>query len=89
MSTHITPPCVCLYCGKRLDRMSPVAGNPQPHEGAVTICIRCGAVMRVSANLTPEGFSDEEIAEITQDPEWMAQIAKIVRAVHFVRHQKG
>lgn len=86
-----TPECVCLNCGKVFDALGTgdlnVAADPQP--GDVTVCIRCGAVMKIGDNLRVRGMTDAEMDELQADTEWMNQVARLVKTIHFMRHMIG
>lgn len=86
-----TPECRCLNCGARLDAVG--TGDPaveaHPLPGDVTVCIRCGAVMKLDDALRLRGMSEVEMDELVNDKEWMDQVAKIVRAVYFIKHIDG
>jgi hypothetical protein len=63
------------------------AADPRP--GDVTVCIRCGAVMRLDDNLRVRGMTDAEMDELVADRKWMNQVAKMVGAIHFMKHMAG
>lgn len=43
--TTRTPLTVCWHCDRPLDAATPIdAGDPVPDEGAVSLCLYCGAV---------------------------------------------
>lgn len=76
----------CLNCGYLMDTLSPCfEHNITPKPGDVSICLRCGAVMKISDNLTPRGMTEAEINALLEDEEFMFEIGKIVRAIHMVR----
>jgi hypothetical protein len=64
-----------------------VEARPSPGDAAV--CINCGGVMMLDDQLRPRGMSDEEMDELAADREFMDQIARIVRKVHFLKHVRG
>jgi hypothetical protein len=81
------PDSACLNCGKPMNMLG--TGDPnieaKPEPGDVTVCIKCGAVMKLDQNLRPRGMSDQEMDELVADREWMDEVAKMVHAVQFVR----
>jgi hypothetical protein len=85
------PESRCLNCGKLMDALG--TGDydvpADPHPGDVTICIKCGAVMRLDGNLRMRGMTDAEMDELVADKEWMNQVAKMVGAIHFMKHMEG
>jgi hypothetical protein len=85
--TYKTPESKCLNCGKVMDRASnPDGDHGPPEEGCLTLCIRCGAVMAFDRNLGLRGLTDQEIDEITSDPDYMLHLGKMARAIQFIRH---
>lgn len=94
MSRHdvaLVPESRCLNCGHAMNAVGTADLNDiaLPSPGDVTVCIRCGAVMMLDENLRLRGMSDAEMDELVADTEWMGQIAKMVRAIHFVKHMEG
>lgn len=84
---HHTPECACLYCGRRVNAAGSPDGSPipAPAEGDVTICMRCGAVMRFNAAGKVRGMSDAEMDELIADAEYMNMLARLVRRIRFIR----
>lgn len=85
------PESRCLDCGKTLDALGTgdkaLAARPEP--GDVTVCIRCGAVMKLDEKLRLRGLTDAEMDELVNSRETMQELAKVVRAIHVVRHMVG
>jgi hypothetical protein len=63
--------------------------GPPPTGRDVTVCIKCGAVMMLDRDLKVRGMTDAEIAELTSDLELMNVLARMVRCVHLMRHDKN
>ena len=84
---HRTPECACLHCGYHLDAAGSPDGSPiaPPAEGDLSICLRCGAVMKYNSAGKVRGMTDPEIDELIADTEQMNILAKLVRGIHFVR----
>jgi hypothetical protein len=81
------PESACLNCGHLLNALGTgdlnVEAKPEP--GDVTVCIKCGAVMKLDQDLRPRGMSDQEMDELVADREWMDEVARVVQTVHFIR----
>ena len=75
----------CLQCGKRLNALGALEGEPQPQPGSLIVCIKCGAVMMAADDLTPRGMTDAEMDGVTNDRETMNELARVVRKVQFVQ----
>jgi hypothetical protein len=89
---HIrVPESRCLNCGARMDGLGTgdrdVEAKPEP--GDVAVCIKCGAVMKLDENLRLRGMTEAEMDELTADRAWMDEVARMVRAIHFVKHMAG
>lgn len=86
-----TPECNCLNCGKLLSALG--TGDPtveaKPEPGDVTVCLRCGAVMKLADDLRVRGMTDAEMDELIADKEWMNHVARMVKAIQFMKHMKG
>ena len=82
-----TPECVCLNCGEAMN----ATAKPQkpddelPEDGAIVVCLRCGAAMAYDSKLGVRGFTEKEIDEIMADPDALNDLAKTVKAVQFIR----
>jgi hypothetical protein len=50
----------CLRCGYTTDRASDVLGRAQPAPGDLTICLKCGNVMKFGSGLSFEALSADE-----------------------------
>lgn len=59
--------------------------DAEPEEGNVAICIKCGAVMMLDKEFRLRGMTDAEMNAILSDFDFMDQIAKMIRKVHFIR----
>lgn len=85
------PESRCLNCGALMNALGTgdrhVEAKPEP--GDVSVCIRCGAVMKLDGELRLRGMTNEEMDELTADRAWMDQIAKMVQKIHFVKHMQG
>jgi hypothetical protein len=79
------PPAKCLQCDSRLNALGALEGEPQPEPGSLIVCIRCGAVMMASDDLTPRGMTDAEMDEVLADRATMDDLARLVARVHFVQ----
>jgi predicted nucleic-acid-binding Zn-ribbon protein len=79
----------CLNCGYGVDRASSVDPDKVPTPGALSICIRCGAVAAFDGKLALRGLTQAEIADIRGDRKLMASLAKVVIAIKFVQAQKA
>lgn len=90
-NTHRTPESACLACGYRLTAAGSPDGSPiePPNEGDITVCLRCGAVMRFDSEGRVRGMTDAEIDEITADTEYLKLLAGIVRGIHFIRTMRN
>jgi hypothetical protein len=86
VTTH-TPLSKCLNCGAKLDAVSTSSGKPDapPTEGCLTVCLHCGAVMMLDAGLKVRGMTDAEIAELISDRQMMRHLARVSRAIRFVK----
>jgi hypothetical protein len=78
----------CLNCGKLMDALGTgdrnIEAKPEPDD--IAICIKCGAVMKLDDSLRLRGMTKSEMDELVADKEWMNQIARIVRGIHFIKH---
>jgi hypothetical protein len=81
------PESVCLNCGAPLNMVGTGDANVEakPEPGDVTVCIKCGGVMKLDENLRLRGMSDREMDELVADREWMDQVARMVQRVYFVK----
>jgi len=82
-----TPDCKCLRCGKAMDALG--TGNPKikadAKPGDVAACLKCGAVMLLTDNLTVLGMTDQEMDDLMANSETMNDIARMVQAIHMIR----
>lgn len=81
----------CLRCNARLNALG--TGNrlveAKPEPGDITVCIQCGAVMKLDFQLQPRGFTESEMWELIHDRAWMNYVASLVKTVHFMKHEIG
>jgi hypothetical protein len=81
-----TPLCSCLACGHRLNAgAAPDDSGALPGPNDLTVCLQCGAVMKYAADMTLRGMSDEEMDELTNDADWMNEVARLVKRVHLIK----
>ena len=59
-------------------------GGRSPEPGDRAVCLRCGGVVVVGADLAVRPFTDLEIDELCGDPEAMDDLAQHVRAISLV-----
>lgn len=67
-----------------MDCVSDPFGFDAPSPGDLTVCLKCGAVMELSANLTCIGLTREKVEKVQADTKLMNAVARLVKAVHFV-----
>lgn len=76
----------CLECGRELSAVGTSDGSPaKPEPGDPIACIGCGAVMTIDAEGALRGFTEEEMDDLTADPEAMNNLALVVRRIHYLR----
>ena len=80
------PPSRCLACGLELNAVGHPGGSRGPRPGDLTICGRCGTIMKLSEDLRSEGLSDAEIAAIRANRQLVRELARWVQGVHLARH---
>lgn len=81
----------CLHCGAPFDAIgTPDNSNADLADGInVTVCIKCAAVMGVSKDGTPRRLTDDEIAQIDNDPQLRGELARMVRNIRHMRASRG
>ena len=71
----------CAGCGTRLNAVC--TANPgeaaMAAAGDVTVCTRCGALMKLDDDLRPRALTDAEAEELMADRGWMEEMARMVR----------
>jgi hypothetical protein len=62
----------CVGCGARLNAVCTATGEAAMAEpGALTVCTRCLAVMKLDDDLRPRALTDAEKLELMADREWL------------------
>ena len=92
MSVVRYKPGPCLNCHKLMDVIGDCGDGKTPHPGAVTICLYCGAVMKIGPDYVPEGFTEQEIDEMLADIAFLGQLARLNSArqkVMFVHRSRN
>jgi hypothetical protein len=56
------PPSFCLKCGHSFNRASTLTGTRRPEPGHLTLCMKCGTLLRFTPAMTVMPVSDEEAA---------------------------
>jgi hypothetical protein len=74
-ATH-TPITLCWHCDHMLDAASPVEGQAVPSEGAVSLCLYCGAVAIFEEDLKLRAPTEEELDEIVKEREFRKTFAE-------------
>lgn len=84
---HRTPECACLNCGRLMNAAGSTDGSPipPPAEGDLSVCLRCGAVMKYDSAGKVRGMTQAEMDKLKADTEQMNMLAKLVRGIRFVR----
>jgi hypothetical protein len=71
------PKCKCPSCGTELDAATDVLNRAAtPNPGDITICLRCGLLMRFKDDMTLRQLTGKEMIEAMKDP----RVATIERA---------
>jgi hypothetical protein len=79
-TTHV-PTCHCLVCGATLDAATAMGHRSRPKPGDLTICLRCGATMKVADDLTVRAMTEEEAAEIERDPQLVEFLRRVTQKI--------
>jgi len=81
----------CLNCGLEFGAVgTPDGSAARPlKEGDITVCMNCAAVMMLDSDLNVRGMTDSEIEDLLCDRAAMTELARMVRAVHFMRHEQN
>lgn len=81
----------CLACGHEIDHVAdpngPLARAIQP--GDAVLCIACGGAQTVDETGRLQPFSEAQIARMEANQEFMRQITRMARRIHFVRHAQN
>jgi hypothetical protein len=65
--TPRTPVTACWHCDRPLDAASAVEGFAEPEEGAVSLCLYCGAIAMFGPDLILYPVTKEELDELAED----------------------
>jgi hypothetical protein len=84
-----TSQSACLHCGKKLDAISSLGDGEVPIPGDVTVCLYCGAIMKIGKDLCPAPFTDEEVNDMLADRELMRYLRRVAGRIYWIKHQKG
>jgi hypothetical protein len=68
LKEYRVPVTNCFGCGNPNDAATNVLGTDNPEPGDVTICLRCGMLMRFRKNMTLRQLTGKEMIEALQDP---------------------
>jgi len=66
------PESFCFACGDKMDAAVNIDGTSAPHEGCLTVCLRCGHVMAFAADLKLRELTELEMYNIAGDPQLLA-----------------
>jgi hypothetical protein len=70
----------CAGCGTRLNAVCTANGEAaMAAAGDLTVCTRCGALMRLDDDLRPRALTDAEAEELMADRDRMEEMARMVR----------
>ncbi len=84
--TTETPEAQCLSCACKFDAAT---GEGALHPGALSVCIRCGAVAMFDDDLRVRPLTGAEEEAVRGDEATMRLLGRVVRAIHFVRAQRN
>lgn len=73
----------CPSCGTKLNSVTRVAGKGRPVPGAVTVCIRCGSLLRYSRSLRVRLLTAQEIDKLPKSLRKVLAVAQL--AIQTVR----
>lgn len=79
--TTRTPESHCLICGYKLDAATGLGHDEGPRPGSITICFRCGAVMKLDDELKARAMTEKEQAEIHADPQLMEFLNRVTQKI--------
>lgn len=72
MKDFRTPVTICWHCDRPLDAAANMPGqDAEPHPGAVSLCMYCGAVAIFGPDLILYPPSREELEEMEKDGEFI------------------
>lgn len=83
MTTPPLPRHSCPVCRQVLDAAAPVAGNPEPSPGDLSVCAYCTTILEFDAELRPQQVSAATLAGL--DMHTMRQLEMLRRAVRQLR----
>lgn len=68
MTTHVTTPCLCPWCGAHLTRCTntDASGTP-PDPGDFTVCISCIGICQYGADLQLARATEAVLAALDED----------------------
>jgi ferredoxin len=71
----------CINCHKKLDGVTGLNGADAPNEHSITLCIYCGAVMKLCPNGTVRAFTETERDALFADKDTMQIIVTTLREI--------
>jgi hypothetical protein len=84
-TTTRLPVTMCWHCDRPLDAASDIEDPPQqPHEGAISLCMYCGAVARFGEDLRLEPPDEALLEELQDNPEFRRNFTQFCWARQFV-----
>jgi hypothetical protein len=83
--TTRTPECRCLNCGTRLSAATGNEYDNPPQEGAIMVCMRCGAIMAFDDELQVRCLTAAEAQAVAADTELLRELAAVVLKVRLVQ----
>jgi hypothetical protein len=72
-----TPVTRCPVCGHKLDAATAVNGKRPPIPGAVSVCIRCSALLIFDQDLNLRKLAKQDLIELRRDPQIWGMIVHI------------
>jgi len=78
---YAMPMCLCLRCGHTFDRASNLTGKGRPEPGDLTLCIKCGSLLKFRDDLTVELVSDMDGELRKLDPIKLGRILQAKAAI--------
>ncbi len=79
---------VCTGCGKNLNSTGDGMNGRTPAKGDFSVCLHCGKIHKFNDDLTMIECSEEELKQLSLDPDASAYIDKIRREIEKKRKRK-
>jgi hypothetical protein len=83
------PPTLCWHCQRMLDAASNMPGQGgEPHEGAISLCMYCGAVAIFGPEMSLYPPTKEELDQMEKDKQFMGMYMTFAWARQYMMIQQ-